>query len=107
MKPLLGITPLLEKYLLLLRTKKSFINLLYPEMQDLLIVFMKWHIKPEILEGNSTSEIIKMMFSNEDHQFTVKKIDFGKEAENYLQQFTDSRRKVACMLMKDLYVSVI
>ena len=76
-------------------------------MQDLLIVFMKRLIKPETLEGKSTSEMIKVDVFNEDHQFFVKKIDCGKEVENYLPQIIENQRKVAHTSMKDLYFSVM
>ena len=96
MKVLLGIAPLFKKYLLHFQTEEPFVHCLYPEMQDLLIVLMKGLIKREIMEGKSTSEIVKVDVSNQEHQFPLKKkIDFGKEAENYFQQLTDSRRKVA------------
>ena len=52
-------------------------------MQDLLIVLMKRLLNPEILESKSTSEMIKVDVSNEDHHFPLKKNDFGKEALNY------------------------
>ena len=107
MKFLLGVAPLFEKYLLLSQTEEPFVHRLYPEMQDLLIVLMKRLIKSEILESKSTSEIIKIDVSNQDHQFYLKKIDFPKEAENYFSQLTDSQRKVALTSMKDSYVSVI
>ena len=106
MKFLLGAAPLFEKYLLLSQTEEPFVHRLYPEMQDLLIVLMKRLIKPEILESKSTSEIIKVDVSNQDHQFYLKKIDFTKEAENYFSQLTDNQRKVALTSMKDSYVSV-
>ena len=76
-------------------------------MQDLLIVFMKRLIKPEILEGKSTNEMIKVDVFNEEYQFFVKKIDFGKVVENYLPQITENQRKVAHTRMKDLYVLVM
>ena len=79
MKFLLGIAPLFEKYLLLFQTEEPFVHRLYPEMQGPLIVFMKRLIKPEILEGKSTSEIIKVNVSNKDHQFPLKKFILVKK----------------------------
>ena len=71
MKFLLDITPLFEKYLLLFQIEEPFIHRLYPGMQDLLIVLMKRLLNPEILESKSTSEIIKVDVSNEDHHFPL------------------------------------
>ena len=69
-------------------------------MQDLLIVFMKRLIKPEILEGKSTSEMIKVDVFNEDHQFFVKKIDCGKELSS-----TDHREsKKSCTYFNEKFV---
>ena len=70
-------------------------------MQDLFIVLMKRLIKPDILDSKSTSEIIKVDVPNQDHQFPLKKIDVGKETENYLPQLTDCQRKVPRRSMKD------
>ena len=73
MKFMLGIAPLLGKYLLLFQTEELSVHRLYPERQDL-IFLMKWLLKPEILEGQSTSEIVKVNVSNQDPQFPLKKL---------------------------------
>lgn len=78
-----------------LQTEEQFAHRLYPEIQNLLIVLVKLLIKPEILEGKSTSDIVKNGASNQDHQFSLKKTDFDKEAANYLPQLINSQRKVA------------
>lgn len=71
-----------EKHLLLFQTEEPFVHRLYPDMQDLLIALIKRLIKPEILEGWSTNEIVKNDVSNEDYQSPFKKIYCDKETEN-------------------------
>ena len=57
-------------------------------------------IKKDVLEGKTTSELLKVDVSKEP----LKKIDFGKEAENYIKEFKEEQKLIACKAMRDSYV---
>ena len=103
----MGIAPLFEKYLKIFQSEEPLVHILYPEMKNVLIVLMKRLIKPALLKDKTVSELVKINFDKEENQLKLMKIDYRKEAENYLSNIADARKNDARKSMRDSYVKII
>ena len=106
-KFLLGLSPLFESYLRMFQTDEPLVHILYSEMRDLLTVLMKRFIKPSVMEGKSMKELLEIDAADENNQVEMKKIDFGKDAQDYLVVLDENQRKQGQKAMKMSYESIV
>ena len=83
------------------------VHCLCTEVRYLLIVVMKCFLQSSVVDGKSTNDLLKVDLANKENQLLLDKMDFGKEADTYLQFFSERKKNVGQQSMGDSYLLVV
>ena len=68
---------------------------------------MKCFLQSTAVDGKSTNDLLKVDLANKENQLLLNKMDFGKEADTYLQFFSERKKNVGQQSMGDSYLLVV
>ena len=105
-KFLVGLAPPLERYLTF-QAEYPIVHSLHTVMKDLLVVVMKRFLQSSAVDGKSTNDLLKGDVAKKENQLLLDKMNFGKEADTYLQNLSGRKKNVGQQSMRDSYVSVV
>ena len=104
---LVGLNSPIERYLIMFRVEYLIVHCLCTEVRYLLIVVMKCFLQSSVVDGKSTNDLLKVDLANKENQLLLYKVDFGKEADTYLQFFSERKKNVGQQSMGDSYLLVV
>ena len=78
-KFLLVEAPIFEKYLRIFQANGSLAHCIFGEMKILLMTVMKRFLKPSVVDGKLTKELIQVDPTDSSNQLALDNIDFGAE----------------------------
>ena len=84
-KFLLGVAPIFAKYLRIFQADGPLAHCIFGEMKILFTTVMKRFLKPSVVDGKLTKELIQVDPTDSSNQLALHKIDFG--AENMKEVF--------------------
>ena len=79
MKFLLGVAPMFEKYLRIFQADGTLSHCIFGKMKILLTNVMKCFLKPSVVDGELTKELMQVDPTDSSNQLALHKIDFGAE----------------------------
>ena len=78
-KFLFGVAPIFEKYLRIFQADGILSHCIFGEKKFLLTNAMKRFLKPSVMDGELTKELIQADLTDSSNQLEFHKIDFGAE----------------------------
>ena len=78
-KFLLGVAPIFEKYLRIFQADGPLAHCIFGEMKIILTAVVKRFLKPSVVDGKLTKELIQVDPTDSSNQLALDKIDFGAE----------------------------
>ena len=84
-KFLLGVASIFAKYLRIFQVDGPLAHCIFGEMKILFTTVMKRFLKPSVVDGKLTKELIQVDPTDSSNQLALHKIDFG--AENMKEVF--------------------
>ena len=105
-KFLVGVAPLLTKYLKVFQAEGPLVHVLFIEMKSLLVTLMKRFLKADVVNGKKAMELQTLVVTDEANQLPLKEIDIGSEVTNQLKKLRKEDVIEQQKLMQKCYIKM-
>ena len=105
-KFLVGVAPLLTKYLKVFQDEGPLVHVLFIEMKSLLVTLMKRFLKADVVNGKKAMELQTLVVTDEANQLPLKEIDIGSEVTNQLKKLRKEEVIEQQKLMRTCYIKM-